>query len=110
MGLSQPQVAQLTGFSNGYISLLETGRRLSTKTTRPMPKESVLRFAQVLHIPLDELAILAGYKKGEIESGEKQQQYDHVVDRDPLLTREQKQILKSMYRNLVSGAAPPRGR
>lgn len=97
--MSQDRLAQLAGLSNGYISLLEQGRRGKNPS-----RDTVIRIAQALNAPLAEMLGAAGrLKPGEDLSPEQRASFEDFVQTDPSLTTQQKGILIDLYSSWVKG-------
>lgn len=97
--MSQDRLAQLSGLSGGYISLLEQGQR-GKKPSR----DTVIRIAQALNAPLAEMLGAAGrLKPGEDLSPEQRASFTEFVNTDPALTAQQKAILIELYSSWVGG-------
>ncbi|MCU1483881.1 MAG: family transcriptional regulator [Actinomycetia bacterium] len=101
-GLSQQRLATEAGLSDGYISLIETGRRGS----RPS-RDTVLALAQALGVPAVELLRAAG----RLQSGDdlvpdnRRPSFEEFVRTDPALRADQKRILIELYSSWVRRSA-----
>lgn len=100
-GFSQQRLAAGSGLSDGYISLIETGRR----GARPS-RDTVLALAQALDAPAVELLRAAGRLAPHDELDPRPRpSFEEFVRTDPLLTSDQKRILTELYSSWVRGSA-----
>jgi transcriptional regulator with XRE-family HTH domain len=71
--LTLRNVQSQTGISNGYLSLIERGRR-------PRPSATILgRLAKCYGVPPDELLARAGYLGETTPSPDEEKQLDHAI-------------------------------
>lgn len=105
--LSHRDVAELTGFTNGFISQIETGAR-----GRNPSREVVLKLAQVLRAPVQEWLAMTGHRpdpdRPHYPTG--RPSFRDFVETDPSLTEEQKQTLLSLYITWTGDSGPRRKR
>ncbi|MHB8670478.1 MAG: helix-turn-helix domain-containing protein [Acidimicrobiales bacterium] len=102
-GISQTDLAREANMSRGYVALLETGKR----GQRPA-RDSVLALAQALRTTRSETERLlrsAGYTTAEVGGSPERPSFESFVLSDPLLKREQKQVLIATYRSYVGSTA-----
>jgi transcriptional regulator with XRE-family HTH domain len=96
-GLSAERLGAMAGLSNGYVTLLETGRR----GKRPS-RDNVIALAQALHAPVAELLRAAGLlEPGEALDAEGRPPFRAFVQTDPVLRSDQKDILIRLYESYV---------
>jgi transcriptional regulator with XRE-family HTH domain len=91
--MSVRRLADLAGVSNPYLSQIERGLR------RPSA-EILQQLAKALHISAETLYVRAGLLS-EAEAAEPGVR--EAIERDPLLTAEQKQALLEVYETYVGG-------
>lgn len=97
--MSQERLAQEAGLSNGYISLLETGRR----GERPS-RDTVIGIAQALRASIPELLHAAGrLEPGDDIAPDSRPTFADFVRTDPNLRSDQKVILIDLYNSWVRG-------
>ena len=105
--LSLRNLAKIAGVSNPYLSQIERGLR--------KPSAEILQaIAKALEISSETLYVKAGI----LEEREDAEDLETVIERDPHLTVEQKQVLVEMYRSFrqlaefraAPGAPPSRVR
>ena len=101
-GLSQQRLATEAGLSDGYISLIETGRRGS----RPS-RDTVLALAQALGVPAVELLRAAGRLQAgdDLAPDNRRPSFEEFVRTDPALRADQKRILIELYSSWVRRSA-----
>lgn len=86
--LSLRHLAKIAGVSNPYLSQIERGLR--------KPSAEILQaIAKALEISSETLYVKAGI----LEEREPAEDVESVVERDPYLTSEQRQVLLEMYRS-----------
>jgi transcriptional regulator with XRE-family HTH domain len=97
-GMSQQRLAAVAGLSDGYISLIETGRR----GARPS-RDTVLALAQALRVPPAELLRAAGRLQAgdELTPDAGRPSFEEFVRTDPSLRADQKRILIELYSSWV---------
>lgn len=99
--LSQAEVAKRAGVSPGYVGLIETGVR----GTRP---ETILRFARALELPDAETEVLLraagllGHRQ-TLRSLRGGLTTEEVIEMDPRLTSEQKELMRTFYVAITKG-------
>lgn len=101
-GMSQQRLATEAGLSDGYISLIETGRR----GARPS-RDTVLALAQALGVPAVELLRAAGRLRpgDELTPDTHRPSFEEFVRTDPALRADQKRILIELYSSWVRRSA-----
>jgi transcriptional regulator with XRE-family HTH domain len=90
-GISQGALAKTAGLTDGYVSQIETGSR----GKRPS-RDVVIALAQALKINPAELLQAADYEVGR-DGDDTAATFRRVVETDPTLRSDQKQILLSIY-------------
>lgn len=101
--LSQPQLAERTGLSKGYIGGMETGAR----GKRPS-RDVILALARALDVPPLELLIAAGRDSPADRDGPltPRPSFQHLVKTDPLLRSDEREMLIRLYESYVGRRAP----
>jgi transcriptional regulator with XRE-family HTH domain len=101
-GLSQQRLATDAGLSDGYISLIETGRR----GARPS-RDTVLALAQALGVPAAELLRAAGRLRpgDDLSPDNRRPTFEEFVRTDPALRSDQKKVLVDLYSSFVRRSA-----
>ena len=95
--LSLRELAEQSGVSNPYLSMVERGVR--------NPSAQVLQqLAKALHISAEQLYIRAGLLSVE---DDQQGSFELAVLNDPRLSEEQKSSLLDLYTSYVGGADQP---
>lgn len=95
--MSQDRLAQEAQLSNGYISLLETGKR-----GRRPSRDTVIGIAQALRAPVVELLKAAGRLEPSDElSPDARPPFADFVRTDPNLRADQKKVLVDLYDSWV---------
>jgi transcriptional regulator with XRE-family HTH domain len=96
--LSQEGLSRAAGLSDVYVTHLESGRR----GKRP-GRDNVLRLAQTLGAPANELLAAAGLPL--IAETDAYPSFSTVVTMDPLLRSDQKDVLMRLYSVFVGKTA-----
>lgn len=96
--MSQDRLAELSGLSNGYISLIETGGR-GKKPSR----DTVISLAQALNAPLVDFLRASGRLRPEDETvvDRGRPSFEAFVATDSALRTDQKKVLIDLYKSWV---------
>lgn len=100
--LSQPQLAELTGLSRGYIGGIEAGHR----GKRPS-RDVIITLARALDVPPAELLAAADRDTpADREVKPARLTFQQVVTGDHLLRTDEKQLLIQLYESYVGRRRP----
>lgn len=98
-GLSQNQLNKDSGLSGGYVSQLESGAR-----GRRVGRDQVLKLARGLRASMKETERLlqaSGHLDGLPAGSDQRPSFESFVNSEPMLTRDQKEMLLRLYRSYV---------
>jgi transcriptional regulator with XRE-family HTH domain len=101
--LSQPQLAERSGLSKGYVGGIEAGLR----GKRPS-RDTILALARALDVPPLEMLVATG-RDAPADHGERgavRPSFQQLVKTDPLLKTDERDMLIKLYESYVGKRAP----